>query len=80
MSPLEHPARPMTDEEYAAGAWSGNFRGWHQYRKDVAGEANPLGHPDSELGCRLAVEPERRRGRFINLLRRCKREAWEGLL
>jgi len=39
MSPLEHPARP-TDEE-----WCGNFRGWRSYRKDVRGEANPLGRP-----------------------------------
>jgi hypothetical protein len=37
MSPLEHPARP-TDEE-----WCGNFRGWRPYRKDIPGEANPLG-------------------------------------
>ena len=37
MSPLEHPARPTEDE------WCGNFRGWRPYRKDVPGEANPLG-------------------------------------
>lgn len=43
MSPLEHPARPLTATELEAGEWSGNFRGWHAYRKDVAGEANPLG-------------------------------------
>ena len=37
MSPLEHPARPTEAE------WCGNFRGWRSYRKDVPGEANPLG-------------------------------------
>ena len=37
MSPLEHPARPLPDDE-----WSGNFRGWRSYRKEIAGEENPL--------------------------------------
>lgn len=43
MSPLEHPARPLTADELAEGEWSGNFRGWHSYRKTISGEANPLG-------------------------------------
>jgi thymidylate synthase ThyX len=43
MSPLEHPARPLATDELAASEWSGNFRGWHPYRKTIAGEANPLG-------------------------------------
>jgi thymidylate synthase ThyX len=43
MSPLEHPARPLSADEPAEGEWSGNFRGWHSYRKTIAGEANPLG-------------------------------------
>lgn len=30
MSPFEHVARPIGGHE-----WSGNFLGWHQYRKDV---------------------------------------------
>lgn len=38
MSPLEHVARPMTTEELRTGEWSGNFRGWHQHRKDVVHE------------------------------------------
>lgn len=38
MSPLEHPARPMTPEELAANPWSGNFFGWWQYRKDLPDE------------------------------------------
>ncbi len=38
MSPFEHVARPMTVDEAAQGAYSGNFRGWHQYRKDIAHE------------------------------------------
>jgi thymidylate synthase ThyX len=37
MSPLEHPARPLAD-----GEWCGNFRGWCSYRKEIAGEENPL--------------------------------------
>lgn len=40
MSPFEHVARPMTLEELKIGEWSGNFRGWHQYRKDIPHEAN----------------------------------------
>ncbi|HEX8689406.1 MAG TPA: FAD-dependent thymidylate synthase [Solirubrobacterales bacterium] len=44
MSPLEHPARPLTPAELARGEWSGNFRGWLPYRKEVPGEDNPLGH------------------------------------
>jgi thymidylate synthase ThyX len=40
MSPFEHAARPMTDAEYAESQYSGNFRGWHQYRKDIANEDN----------------------------------------
>ena len=33
-SPFEHVATPLA----AAGAWSGNFRGWEQYRKRFAQE------------------------------------------
>jgi thymidylate synthase ThyX len=43
MSPLEHPARPLTPEELESGEWCGNFRGWRPYRKSISGEANPLG-------------------------------------
>lgn len=43
MSPLEHPARPLSTDELEAGEWSGNFHGWHSYRKTISGEANPLG-------------------------------------
>lgn len=43
MSPLEHPARPLSAAELEEGEWSGNFRGWFPYRKQIAGEANPLG-------------------------------------
>lgn len=38
MSPFEHIARPMTPEEAQQSTYSGNFRGWHQYRKDIAHE------------------------------------------
>lgn len=43
MSPLEHPARPLSADELETGEWSGNFRGWFPYRKGISGEANPLG-------------------------------------
>lgn len=43
MSPLEHPARPLSAAELKADEWSGNFRGWRSYRKNISGEANPLG-------------------------------------
>jgi thymidylate synthase ThyX len=43
MSPLEHPARPLTPEELQHSEWAANFRGWFSYRKTIAGEANPLG-------------------------------------
>jgi thymidylate synthase ThyX len=43
MSPLEHPARPLTADELSEREWSGNFRGWRSYRKEIDGEANPLG-------------------------------------
>jgi thymidylate synthase ThyX len=42
MSPMEHPARPLSREELDKDEWSGNFRGWLPYRKTIAGEANPL--------------------------------------
>lgn len=32
-SPTEHQATPLDD----SAAWSGNFRGWHQFRKDIEG-------------------------------------------
>jgi thymidylate synthase ThyX len=43
MSPLEHPARPLSAAELEGNEWSGNFRGWRPYRKTITGEANPLG-------------------------------------
>lgn len=43
MSPLEHPARPLRPAELKESEWSGNFRGWRSYRKDIPGEGNPLG-------------------------------------
>jgi thymidylate synthase ThyX len=38
MSPLEHAARPMSDAEWKASAYSGNFRGWVQHRKEIPNE------------------------------------------
>jgi thymidylate synthase ThyX len=43
MSPLEHPARPLSEEELARSEWCGNFRGWRQLRKTIENEWNPLG-------------------------------------
>jgi hypothetical protein len=48
MSPFEHPARPQTEEELAkypefdgmVVPLHGNFRGFHQYRKDIPNEDN----------------------------------------
>jgi hypothetical protein len=40
MSPLEHVARPLSSEEFALSEFSGNFRGWHQFRKDIPNEGN----------------------------------------
>jgi len=55
MSPFEHAARPMTQDEQevwmADGhtadlreTWCGNFRGWVQHRKEIPGEADILAH------------------------------------
>jgi len=43
MSPLEHPARPLSAAELGEGEWRGNFRGWLQFRKTLQNEADPLG-------------------------------------
>jgi thymidylate synthase ThyX len=43
MSPMEHPARPLTPNELKDEEWSANFQGWRSYRKLIPGEANPLG-------------------------------------
>lgn len=40
MSPLEHVARPLTNEELKQGEWRGNFRGWLQLRKTMPHEDN----------------------------------------
>jgi hypothetical protein len=42
MSPLEHPAQPLTEAELSENEWSGNFHGWRPYRKLFPSEANPL--------------------------------------
>jgi thymidylate synthase ThyX len=48
MSPLEHPAQPLSNADLEAGEWSANFRGWRSYRKLITGEANPLGPREPE--------------------------------
>lgn len=45
MSPLEHPARPMTDDDRKQyGEFKGNFRGWVQHRALIPGEADITSH------------------------------------
>lgn len=49
LSPFEHVARPLASDDYECdlgtvkfapyAAWSGNFRGWKQYRKEIPNEA-----------------------------------------
>jgi thymidylate synthase ThyX len=58
MSPLEHPARPLTAADLKASEWSGNFRGWRSYRKGIQNEGNPLGptKPERAEAERFAVE------------------------
>jgi thymidylate synthase ThyX len=53
MSPLEHPARPLDEAELQKSEWSGNFRGWRSYRKEIAGEENPLGKGGAPIGVPL---------------------------
>ncbi len=40
MSPFEHVARPMTDDELSKGLYVSNFRGWVQARKEIPNEDN----------------------------------------
>jgi thymidylate synthase ThyX len=47
MSPLEHPARPLSEAELSNGEWCGNFRGWMQLRKLIPCESDPLGNGPS---------------------------------
>jgi len=56
MSPLEHPARPLSAADLETNEWNGNFRGWRSYRKNISGEANPLGKGDAPVGVPLSVE------------------------
>jgi hypothetical protein len=53
MSPLEHPARPLSATDLETSEWSGNFRGWRSYRKLIPSEANPLGKGDAPVGVPL---------------------------
>ncbi|HEX6688358.1 MAG TPA: FAD-dependent thymidylate synthase [Solirubrobacterales bacterium] len=65
MSPLEHPAKPLTASELETSEWSGNFKGWRSYRKLIPSEANPLGPTvparaaDEQLEYAVAAEPSR---------------------
>lgn len=58
MSPLEHPARPLSPVELKESEWSGNFRGWRPYRKDIPGEGNPLGPTMPERAAAERVDAE----------------------
>jgi len=56
MSPLEHPAQPLSAADLETNEWNGNFRGWRSYRKNISGEANPLGKGAAPAGVPLSVE------------------------
>lgn len=56
MSPLEHPAKPLSAADLETSEWSGNLRGWRSYRKSIVGEANPLGKGEAPVGVPLSVE------------------------
>lgn len=60
MSPLEHPARPLSTSELEESEWSGNFRGWFPYRKSISGEANPLGPTVPARAAELSGTPAAR--------------------
>jgi thymidylate synthase ThyX len=49
MSPMEHPAQPLSAVDLKKSEWSGNFRGWRPYRKLIPAEDNPLGSAESDL-------------------------------
>lgn len=38
LSPFEHVATPIDPDDRILETWSGNFKGWHQYRKDILHE------------------------------------------
>lgn len=40
MSPFEHAARPLNEQEKLIDPWYGNFYGWKQYRKLLENEAD----------------------------------------
>jgi hypothetical protein len=46
LSPFEHAARPL-----GGGGWSGNFRGWTAYRKEIPGESDFLARELSAAAC-----------------------------
>ena len=48
MSPMEHPARPLSRFELKRSEWSGNFRGWYSHRKSIPDESNPLKPVEAE--------------------------------
>jgi Thymidylate synthase complementing protein len=56
MSPMEHPARPLTPDELRQNEWSGNFQGWRSHRKLIPGEENPLGGEQREDKVDVPVE------------------------
>lgn len=57
MSPLEHPAQPLSPGATQTDVWSGNFRGWRSYRKRIPFEENPLGQESISGPAEVTVEP-----------------------
>lgn len=54
MSPLEHPAKPLSETDLRRYEWGGNYRGWLPFRKTIQDEANPL---DPRKPARAESEP-----------------------
>jgi hypothetical protein len=73
MSPFEHVARPMTEKELQFGTlcwtlekgnhieapFNGNFRGWVQFRKEITGEEDMIGHLAAKAGVDTGFDMER---------------------
>jgi hypothetical protein len=55
MSPMEHPAQPLTPDELQQNEWSGNFQGWRSHRKLIPGEHNPLGADEVDVPVELTA-------------------------
>lgn len=65
MSPMEHPAQPLSPRDLEKSEMSGNFRGWRPYRKLIPGEDNPLGSAKADPDEADSGQPPPRGGGFL---------------